>query len=236
VGTLAPAPPSCIAGRTDRSPTPASRSSVPSGLRPTQCNGQHLASVREVLRLDGDRAGASSFELVRTLCVPRPAHHSAIAALRSCLARSVPRATCSRFHCRTAAANARRSVAQLLARTLLSTTTASVLPGCRALRPHVREPTDSNTTLRGGRGRCWQAHVHLPYPFHRALPPSSPAVLYGSSGEQHAGHLFIPSEIAVASASGPGLGYDPDRKCNSARRDVPGGATRATAATASLVS
>jgi hypothetical protein len=37
---------------------------------------------------------------------------------------------------------------------------------------------------------------------------------------------LLPVEIAVASAPRPGLGYDPDHKYNSARRDVPGGAIR----------
>jgi hypothetical protein len=118
-----------------------------------------------------------------------------------------------------------------------TTTTASLRPGCRARRPLPREPADSNRTLRAtgcrvGAG-CCPAHVHrIRDPFHRALPPSPQAALYGSSGAQHAGHLSAQRETAAASAPRPGLDHTADRSCISARRGVPGGATTATAALA----
>ena len=114
-------------------------------------HGQHPEGVREVPRLDrDDRAGKLAFDpcanAVRApSCPSRCVHCPSLA-----LARSVTRAAFSWFHRRTAAADL--VPAQMLARRPPRTTTTTARPGYRALRPHVREPTDSNRTLRGRRG------------------------------------------------------------------------------------
>ena len=158
----------------------------------------------------------SPSNFVRTLCAPHPsstlcAHHPHSLSHIACRGRPVAGFRAERRR--------RMPGASLLARTPLSKTTASVLPG-RRTRPHVRGTDRLEHDAQGwGRPRVAGKRMFTcAYPFHRALPHSSPAVVLGSSGQQHDGHLFIPSEIAGCSGSRPGLEHETGRKYNTATR------------------
>jgi hypothetical protein len=159
-------------------------------------HGQHPEGVREVPRVDrANRAGVLAFE-TRANAVRAPplpiTVRSRPAASPLGLARSVTRATCSPVHRRTAAADARASVPQLLARRQSTTTTASLRPGCRARRPLPREPADSNWTLRVQRAG-WARVLVAQHTFTASVSPCAAPLVPSSSLPLERSTAYCPS-------------------------------------------
>jgi hypothetical protein len=128
----------------------------------------------------------------RSLCVHR---------LPLALARSVIRATCSRFHRRAAADLV---PAQLLARRRSTTTTTTTArPGCRALRPHPREPIDLEPDSQGaGWARVAAQHTFTCTSVSHGALPLLPQQLSRRRAENSTPNISPPDDLG-ALAAGP---------------------------------
>jgi hypothetical protein len=150
--------------------------------------------------------------LVRTLCVLRPAitvrSPSALA-----LAHRVQRSTCSWFPRRISNGG---GGCQALIWRQSSTTTTSLWPGYRARHPRLRGPTGTRTGRSGCRGARVAGKRRTPHLFFTVCAPLFPSSL------RQAVDLSAQRGIAVASGSGPELGYETDRSYNSRTSQIGG--------------